>query len=117
MASVTVIAHLLSIKENRSSRIRDPPSLAKDTGLYTKRSPREKSLLYWYWRFINRATKVKAGEFLENEMGPMTFGDFLVGVRHAMNISQADLARKLKVSRSMICDIEKGRILVIRRLP
>jgi DNA-binding XRE family transcriptional regulator len=57
-------------------------------------------------------TRIKAEEFFRNEMGPMTFGTFLVGVRHSMNISQADLARKLKVSRSMICDIEKGRVLV-----
>ena len=57
-------------------------------------------------------TKVKAEAFFENEMGPMTFGAFLVGVRHSMGISQADFARKLKVSRSMICDIEKERVLV-----
>jgi DNA-binding XRE family transcriptional regulator len=58
------------------------------------------------------STRVKAEEFFEKAMGPMTFGDFLVGVRQSMNVSQADLARKLKVSRSMICDIEKGRVLV-----
>lgn len=33
-------------------------------------------------------------------------------VRHSMSISEADLACKRKVSRSMICDIEKGRVLV-----
>lgn len=42
----------------------------------------------------------------------MTFGTFLVGVRHSMGISQVGLARKLKVSRSMICDIEKERVWV-----
>jgi len=57
-------------------------------------------------------TETKAEIFFEDEMGPMTFGTFLVGVRHAMDISQAGLSRLLKVSRSMICDIEKGRVLV-----
>ncbi len=57
-------------------------------------------------------TKAKATDFFEKEMGPMTFGDFLTGARLAMALSQSDLARKLKVSRSMICDIEKGRVLV-----
>lgn len=57
-------------------------------------------------------TKVKASVFFQNEMGPMTFGTFLTGARNSMGISQAELARKLKVSRSMICDIEKGRVLV-----
>jgi len=57
-------------------------------------------------------TRIKAEELFKNKMGPMTFGTFLVGVRHSMGISQADLARKLNISRSMICDIEKGRVLV-----
>ena len=57
-------------------------------------------------------TKIKASAFFENEMGPMTFGAFLTGARNAMGLSQSELARKLKVSRSMICDVEKGRVLV-----
>jgi len=57
-------------------------------------------------------TEIKAEAFFEDEMGPMTFGTFLVGVRHTMNISQVELARKLSVSRSMICEIEKARVLV-----
>jgi transcriptional regulator with XRE-family HTH domain len=56
--------------------------------------------------------KNSAKSFLENELGPMTFGQFLIAVRTNLEISQADFARKLKVSRSMICDIEKGRVLV-----
>lgn len=58
------------------------------------------------------STKVKASIFFEKEMGPMTFGAFLTGARNTMSLSQAQLARKLKVSRSMICDVEKGRVLV-----
>ncbi len=42
----------------------------------------------------------------------MTFGAFLTAVRVNMGHSQVELARRLKVSRSMICDIEKGRVLV-----
>ncbi len=58
------------------------------------------------------STKVKAAVFFEKEMGAMTFGAFLTGARTAMDLSQAQLARKLNVSRSMICDVEKGRVLV-----
>lgn len=58
------------------------------------------------------STKFKATEFFERELGPMTFGAFLSSVRELLNLTQAALARKLKVSRSMICDIEKGRVLV-----
>ena len=55
---------------------------------------------------------MKASTFFENEMGPMTFGAFLTAARLSMDLSQAELARRLKVSRSMICDIEKGRVIV-----
>lgn len=57
-------------------------------------------------------TKLRADTFFEKEMGPMTFGAFLTSVRTMLDLSQAELARRLKVSRSMICDIEKGRVLV-----
>lgn len=55
---------------------------------------------------------IKAKEFFENKLGPMTFGTFLTAIRTNTGLSQSELARKLKVSRSMICDIEKGRINV-----
>ncbi len=58
------------------------------------------------------STKVRALEFFKKEMGPMTFGMFLTAIRTNMNLSQTMLARRLKVSRSMICDIEKGRVAV-----
>lgn len=61
-------------------------------------------------------TKYKAEHFFEERMGPMTFGTFLTAARELMDISQSDLARKLKVPRSMICDIEKGRVLVSPKL-
>lgn len=55
---------------------------------------------------------IRARDFFEKKLGPATFGGFLSAVRELLEISQSDLARKLKVRRSMICDIEKGRVLV-----
>jgi len=57
-------------------------------------------------------TKASALEFFEKNCGPMTFGQFLIAVRTSMDLSQSVLARKLKVPRSMICDIEKSRVLI-----
>jgi DNA-binding XRE family transcriptional regulator len=57
-------------------------------------------------------TNSGASEFFESHLGPMTFGQFLTAARTSVDMSQIELARKLKVSRSMICDIEKGRVLV-----
>lgn len=56
--------------------------------------------------------RTKASDFFKKEMGDMTFGAFLTAARLSMDLSQSGLAQKLKVSRSMICDIEKGRVLV-----
>ncbi len=53
-----------------------------------------------------------ATTFFEKNMGPMTFGAFVTGMRTTIELTQSDLAKKLKVQRSMICDIEKGRVLV-----
>jgi DNA-binding XRE family transcriptional regulator len=39
----------------------------------------------------------------------MTFGRMLCSLRISDDISQVDLARKAKVSKGLICDIEKGR--------
>ncbi len=52
----------------------------------------------------------EAMEFLEELTGgPLTFGEALVAVRDREGISQADLARMAGVTRSTICDLEKGR--------
>lgn len=58
------------------------------------------------------STNVKASTFFEKELGPMTFGAFLTAARLSMELSQSELARRLKLSRSMVCDIEKGRVIV-----
>ena len=44
--------------------------------------------------------------------GPMTFGEAVRAARDLIGISQAELARRLKVGRQSVCDIEKGRALV-----
>ena len=41
--------------------------------------------------------------------GPMTFGDMIGSTRYCDEVSQVDLARKMKISRARLCDIEKGR--------
>lgn len=49
---------------------------------------------------------------LENEVGEFTFGMFLRVARRRLELSQAEMARKLKISRGTLCDLEKGRQLV-----
>jgi len=51
-------------------------------------------------------------EDLEKRLGPMTMGRRLHSFRQRMEISQVDLAKKLKISKANLCDIEKGRKLV-----
>lgn len=41
--------------------------------------------------------------------GPLTLARYLVAIREGEGWSQAEFAEKLGVSRSHICDIEKGR--------
>jgi transcriptional regulator with XRE-family HTH domain len=41
--------------------------------------------------------------------GPLTLGDFLGAIRTGEAWSQAELARRLSISRAHLCDIEKGR--------
>jgi len=55
-------------------------------------------------------TKSNAVRFLERlRGGPLTFGRMVQSLRKADEISQAELARKLGMSRAHLCDIEKGR--------
>ncbi len=49
---------------------------------------------------------------LEKQTGPLTFGMFLRAARTALDLTQAEMAAKLAVSRGTLCDIEKGRQLV-----
>ena len=45
--------------------------------------------------------------------GALSFGQMIESLREADGVSQADLARKLKISRAQLCDIEKGRRTVV----
>lgn len=48
--------------------------------------------------------------FLDKLIGePETFGGLLEAIRLSDEQSQVDFAKKLKISRSQLCDLEKGR--------
>jgi len=52
----------------------------------------------------------EAMAFLEDVTGgPLTLGALLLSIRLGDGVSQTDFARTLKISRSHLCDLEKGR--------
>jgi transcriptional regulator with XRE-family HTH domain len=54
--------------------------------------------------------KSEAMKFLEDVAGgPLTFGNLLEACRLAEEEPQAEFARRLGISKSHLCDIEKGR--------
>ncbi len=54
--------------------------------------------------------KSQAMKFLDRLIGePMTLGALLAAIRESEQISQAAMAQRLGVSKSHLCDIEKGR--------
>ena len=53
---------------------------------------------------------------LEKDIGKMTFGMFLRVTRKSMELTQVEMAKKLKIARGTLCDIEKGRQLVSPQL-
>lgn len=54
--------------------------------------------------------KSDAKKFLESlRGGPLSFGQMIESLRQADEISQIALAKKMKISRAHLCDIEKGR--------
>lgn len=58
------------------------------------------------------STKIRsdARSFLEHlRGGPLTFGRMLASIRQADEIVQADLARRMGISRANLCDLENGR--------
>lgn len=55
---------------------------------------------------------VDAYELLESLYGPVTLGGMLWSLRMCDEISQAEFAATLGVSRSHLCDVEKGRKVV-----
>lgn len=58
------------------------------------------------------STKAKsdARRFLESlRGGPLTFGRMIASIRLADGVQQVELARRMKISRAHLCDIESGR--------
>jgi len=54
--------------------------------------------------------KTKAARLLEELAGgPLTLGRYICSIREGEEMSQVEFAKKLGVSRSHLCDIEKGR--------
>lgn len=51
-------------------------------------------------------------EYLERRRGPMTVGRFIKAFRESDEVTQADYAKRLGISKANLCDIEKGRKLV-----
>ncbi len=51
-------------------------------------------------------------ESLEKKYGPMTVGLFLRSIRETDELTQVEFAKRLKISRANLCDIEKGRKLL-----
>jgi transcriptional regulator with XRE-family HTH domain len=58
---------------------------------------------------MNTKRKSAAVLLLEKLGGEYTFGAMLSSIREGEELSQAEMARRLGVSRSHLCDIEKGR--------
>ncbi len=55
-------------------------------------------------------------QFLESlSGGPLILGSLLLSIRQGEETSQAEFARRLGISRSHLCDIEKGRKTVSLR--
>ena len=58
---------------------------------------------------ISRKTKATL-EFLDSLRDePLTFGEYLRSIRICDEISQAELARRMNMSKSHLCDIENNR--------
>lgn len=54
--------------------------------------------------------KSEAKSFLDAVRGgPLSFGRMIESIRRADEVTQAELARRMKISRAHLCDIEKGR--------
>ncbi len=54
--------------------------------------------------------KSAAMKYLEEVFGgPLTFGELILAIREGEEISQVKFAKMLSISKSHLCDIEKGR--------
>jgi DNA-binding XRE family transcriptional regulator len=57
-------------------------------------------------------TKRRLKDFLDKKLGPFTFGRFVRGTRANMDLTQIEMAKFIGISKSSLCDIEKGRQFV-----
>lgn len=56
------------------------------------------------------STKVKYGlKQLQKDFGPLTFAKMLHAYRLGEELTQVEMAKKLKMSKQSLCDLEKGR--------
>jgi transcriptional regulator with XRE-family HTH domain len=60
---------------------------------------------------ITKKSKGSSASDLEQRIlkGPLTFGMAVEALRVGEELSQAEFARKLRISRQYLCDVEKGR--------
>lgn len=61
---------------------------------------------------LKRRGRVEAGKFLDDLLGPETLGGMLRTIRLTDGHGQQEIADKLGISKSHLCDIERGRKLV-----
>lgn len=48
----------------------------------------------------------------EKVNGPFSFATYMLGIRTTLDLSQVEMAKKMGISKSALCEIEKGRTLV-----
>ncbi len=46
---------------------------------------------------------------LENDFGQLSFADLILMQREDLELTQVEMAKKLKISKQKLCDFEKGR--------
>lgn len=62
---------------------------------------------------MSTKTRLKsASEVLEKYVGPVNFAMFMRVSRRDLELTQTQMAKKLKIAPGTLCDIEKGRQLV-----
>ena len=54
-------------------------------------------------------TKIDANTYFRKKYGPFTFAIYMRGMRASKDMNQVEMAKFLGVSKSTLCDIEKGR--------
>jgi DNA-binding XRE family transcriptional regulator len=54
----------------------------------------------------------EASKVFEDTLGPFSFAIFMVGIRTTLDLTQVEMAKKLGISKSALCEVEKGRTFV-----